>query len=135
LNEAINAIAAVGGICATIADIGRTVFDEGAMRVYTPKSTGYKGGGFASIGLGTSGYILINRAYTDGLYDGGKYRKQNTTLPDGTPVQVNVNLQFIVAHEIEHLMNRNDHLDPTTRGGEGWLTANAVACSGVAGAP
>jgi hypothetical protein len=135
LLQALDAMTAMGGVCATIAAVGRSVFDQGALRVYTPKSTGYKGGGFGSANLGTSGYIVINRLYTDGLYDSGRYKKFTTTLPDGTPVTVNVNLQYIVAHEIDHLMSSDDHLDPAPKGGQGWLTPHAAACSGIAGSP
>jgi len=133
LKAAIDRMMKLGGVCADLATIGQTLWSEGAIRVYdpNPNGTGYQGGGFAPVNLGTRGYILLHKNSTDAFWQDSTYSVQTTRLPDGTTVTFKVNLQFSLAHELDHLTSPDDHLDPKSQGGQGWLTPHAIQCSGL----
>lgn len=132
--DALAKMAQLGGVCADLAAMGQSVLSEGALRVYTPNAdgSGFQKGGFASANMGARGYIVIHKNYTDAFWQ--EYDTQTTKLPDGTSVTFKVNLQFILAHEIDHLGSPDDHLDPISKGGQGWLTPHAIQCSGLGSA-
>jgi len=70
---------------------------------------------------------LLKDAWTDYYYDDQKFEKQ-TTRVDGasSDIQIKVNLQYALAHELDHLRNRG-HIDQA-RGS--YLTINSQRCAG-----
>ena len=132
--DALQRMAELGGVCADLAATGQSLLAEGAIRVYNPDPNpeiGYQGGGFGSVNLGARGYILLHKNWTDGFWRQDTYGNQTTKLPDGTAVNFKTNLQFALAHEIEHLTSSADHIDPQASGGGAWLTAHSIECSGL----
>lgn len=129
ITDALNRMAALGGVCADLASLGQTLLSSGWLRVYNRgPNTSYAGGGFAPLGAGSGGYLLLDAGWTDFYYDQDKYAEESTYIT-GAWVTVKRNLQYALAHELDHLRGRQ-HLDLKSQGGKTYLTENSILCGG-----
>jgi len=120
---ALNRMNALGGECSVIAAKGLAMLD-GSLRVYDPGPTiAYDGWGFGDNG----GFLLLRSTWTDEYIETGSASYK--TKLNGVPVTVKAGLQWVLAHEIEHVLSRG-HIDPKSEGGAAALTQNAIACGG-----
>jgi hypothetical protein len=130
IQAVLNNMTALGGECANLAAVGQVLLDAGWIHVYEPgPDIAYTGGGAAPMGAGTDGFILLSRNFTDFFFDKDHASMDYTTKVDGASVTFKAQLQFALAHEIDHLLNR-PHLDPKIAGGLEALTENALSCAG-----
>jgi len=134
ISAALDSMALLGPPCDRIASVVRDVLAAGHIRVFhidTSDPTAYKKGGFARIGEGSGGYILLQDTWTDSFYD----RKRSGTAytyVNNVRTTYYVDLQYALAHEGDHLL-RNFHIDdktPSNPNGIGGLTVNSEHCGG-----
>jgi hypothetical protein len=140
INNALAKMRALGPPCDTLANEMAQVVGSHNLRIYhpanDPSSPAWQGGGFASAGDHGNGYVLLADTWVDIFFDEYKYGIVWTVV-NGVRTQVKIDLQFGLAHEADHLHNRNaPHLDPkkvngASTGGLEILTPNAVKCGGL----
>jgi hypothetical protein len=135
IRNALTKMRALGPPCDVLADEMSEVLNSHRVRVYDtahdPANTGFLYGRQASDGLKGAGYVLISSLYTDVFNDENTYAIMWTVV-NGQQTRVKVDLQFMLAHEADHLNESNgSHLDPESGGGRGALTTNSVTCGGL----
>jgi len=113
---ALDRIESRGGECRTIAAYGRKLLSIGTLRYY-PREDSSPGG------HGVAGLIMLADDWVT------QYANTPTleTLPDGTPIQRN--LDQMIVHEIDHAMLDNEHGD--IHSNYGFSTPNSSSCSGL----
>lgn len=122
--DALNKMDALGGECSVLAAKGRSLLD-GSLRVYDPgPAIAYTGAGFGDSG----GFGLLSSRWTDEFIEPGS--TSFTTVYNGVGVTVKAGLQYVLAHELDHIKGRY-HIDgPNQQGGIGAITPNSIACGG-----
>jgi hypothetical protein len=130
IEQVLATMSALGPPCDRLAGIAYDMLTEGHIRVYhdadptNPRK--YHGGGFASLGQGQSGYMLMKDVWVDVFFQGSAQRAQTvTTYENGVAYSFTPTLQFMIAHEMDHLIG-NYHTDS-----DRWLTPNAKRCGGL----
>lgn len=132
VQAALRKMAALGPPCDVLANEMSQVVGSHNLKFYhpDPSGAGYQGGGFASAGMHGAGYVLLEDKWVDDWYDEHKYGI-TWTVVNGVRQQVKQNLQFVLAHEADHLHNAAlQHLDPKPSG-KAFLTENAIHCGGL----
>lgn len=115
IRSAVNNMRRLGGPCSTLSDIIDQLISRGDLHVY-PESVLKGEGGFAPQGGGAEGvnsFMGISDYFTRFAYDERHVRR-------GDPPS---NLQFVLAHEADHLLN-SPHIST-------YLTTNTEQCSGL----
>ena len=100
IQNALAKMTALGPPCDRFASEMSQVLGSHHLRVYHPNPDpsvpGYKKGGFASIGAGGGGYVLLSDVWVDSYYDEYKYIVVWTKV-NGVATRVNVDLQFALS--------------------------------------
>jgi len=111
----------LGGVCHDLAQLGSFLLSIGRIHIYVIGKNGVTddvGGGFASEGMGEDGFMGLEYKWTDIFFDAARAAR--------SPAGQARNLQTSLAHELDHLRNK-DHIDDAAGG---YLTPNTQHCGG-----
>jgi hypothetical protein len=127
VNAALSKIAALGPPCDTLANLVSQIMSVGHMRVWTPiPSVPYLGGGWAPLGKGADGTILIHTKWIEYWNKPDQFQNRTTRINStGRDTVIKTSLPFMLAHEADHLLNSAHHIDSGQ-----WLTPLSVRCGG-----
>jgi hypothetical protein len=118
INAAIRNMDALGGICSTLASVLNSLLTPGRGDLHIFPATAVHVGGSAPRNGGSSGpdsWMAISNFWTEFAWD-----QSHVTINEPVPRD----LQQILAHEADHLMN-NGHIDPGH-----YSTTNSAHCGG-----
>jgi hypothetical protein len=124
LNAALDAMDAIGGVCSTLAAIGRQLVDSNTIRVFVQNDFPGFGGRSPPNGAHSdpadNEWSTIGDVWFDAWYDAD--HKSSIVHDRFAPRD----LQQLLAHELDHLNGETTHL-----GGNPALTQNSQICSGL----
>jgi hypothetical protein len=117
IQDAIQRMREIGGVCAALADTATAVLGRGALRLHTEGGTGFAGRDSAG------SYMTIHKLFATNYYD-----SDHRALLKPSPVDVEATLQFVLAHETEHLIGgvHNGASPPLS-----YFNPNTELCSGL----
>jgi hypothetical protein len=123
INAAIQRMAGLGYVCATLAMAIDSVVQAGRLHLFDPEYPHVAFGGFASTGGAGKGFIGLSTAWTRQAWD-----HDHTGLAAGE----RMTLQAALAHEADHLLNNTNPVnDEVHLPGSLVLTVHTKACSDV----